>query len=442
MTLEGTPAETGVRVAQTQRMRERLGSPTPAELAAIAPPDRSVHPRLAVPEGWSEVNVQGAHQTLMLDASAGYRGILTQVRVAVAGPEQTTTALAEAVPSSALPLAVEQWTGGGWQGVHRAWIGMSRGLAVLHRLWELPLVGGGWVEVAAQYTAAFAAHLDGLVDSLVAGLELSDPEHQPAPAERAAEQFRQRQAERSLPESMHHPLLLGQATLDWLRDQRGLSPAARLPLEPPSPPSEAVAAGVAAADSTPAEAGQMILDHWRQADSVVAVYRSDRSGGSGDTGPSGSRLAGRLWRDGPRVLVLDEGDGSGERRLGVYRSAEAATLVLRLAGMVPEGPSAPPADILTWEDLAEGGSAGRAHSSSWHLVPLAVGANEDPVARPRPDTTRGGLPVLTVHGAGHYRLGADPDAGPAGTVRLEPVSGMGLYRLVAEWLDAREPSAG
>lgn len=432
------------RVIRDPSVPGGLGPDEVDELSRLAGPDRSQGPRLPVPDGWTELRVRDVHQTLLLTDADRSRGVLAQIAVTLAGmpgarPGEAPAADVLPVPQD-LALAVERWSGGGWNGVHAAWLHHGPDGVIQHRRWDLPAAGGVEVTVMSRYAAALGKYLDHRVDAMVAGLEASDAGPWPGSVDQAAERFSQWQAGRQLPVPMPDPITLGPAGVDWIDRLPQLAEASRGRLEvaPPAAPADAVTAGLAQADGTPTESGRRISRTRREARTRLDIHRTDATGTS---------ARGRMWIDEDRALaVAAPSVPEGHHQVGLYPRPRTAELILRMIGFVPEGPHVPPEDPLTWEQLfaspsASEGLEGPANPLQawwasprvlWQVVPhLREGGSAH-----RSDTAGQAvgpvLQILTVPGFGHYRCLPSGPGSPA-RFRLEAVSGLALLQHVRDW---------
>lgn len=441
-----------LRVVRTESMRQDGGLTSLAPLARAAPPDRSVFPRLPVPEGWVELKVRGAHQTLMMDRSVLHRQSVAQLRVTLIGPGAHVPAMgvqegsggdratvpvpvmAPEIPPGAdsLALAVERWSAGDWHGVHSAWLDEGPGGMVLYRLWEVPLAGGGRVDIGSQYTPAQARHLDHRVDAMVAALHDGSDGPHPAAPEVSEALYQDRLARRRLPTGLPGAFALTAAGIDWIH-QLAEARRGRLAVTLPEPPADIRAAGLAEPDGTPSRSARRMHGVMREPRTMMDLHRSG-PGGSGGTHP-----AARFWVGEEASVVLSRpGPESAGVHLGLYPNRDLAELVLRLAGHTPEGPFAPPAGTLTWDQMmgrASGPAStglpdawGEASKTVWQLVTVDPGGRAGAGQQlPGVGTREAVLQVLTVPGFGHYRFHPEEQTGPVG-FRLREVSGLALLQ--------------
>ncbi len=415
-----------------------------ARLSAAAPPDRTGTPRLGVPEGWVELKAAGAHQMLVMELGE-VRGVsVSQVLVARVGHDGGPAASRPG--SASLVLAVERWSSGAWHGVHTAWLRPARGGMVLHRLWELPLTGGGAVAVSAQYPPALARGLDHRVDTMVAGLGRPDDGEEPAGADEAEVLYRGRLARRSVPGPLPHAVDIGASGLDWIgtlgHERRG-----RLDVAPVAPPRDVPSPALVGADGRATETalhlGRLVNDPL----AVWDLYRTDARG---------STFRGRFWQGRDTVMAVvpreagtgGAGGAGGARRglgMGLYPRADLAELVLRAAGHVAAERSEAPRRTLTWEQLTgedplpeevaalSAGAAGERHV--WQLVPLDPAmVHLGGAGRVAPD--RGILQAVSIPGAGHFLMLPDATRGQPAGYGLEAISGLALYQAVRTFLSA------
>lgn len=409
-------------------------------LAAAAPPDRTGSPRMPVPEGWTELKVAGSHQTLLMELSEPRGVSLAQVRVSRQSPDEITDGGVEELRPGAdsLVLAVERWSSGHWSGVHSAWLRTARGGTVLHRLWELPVAGGGMVDVAAQYPPDLARHLDHRVDTMVAGLGPLTDAGEPAGPDAAEDLYRDRRARRQVPEPLPGGLDLGTSGLPWLA-ALGTQSRGRLEVAPAAPPEEIRRAGLAREDGQTADTADHLYRLMHAPEAVLDLHRTD------DLGP---RFGARFWIGTQTVMVVVPAGPRADRtpglRMALYPRRDLAEMVLRAAGHVAEGPGAAPRASLTWDQMtgAEAIPEGAVGTDPWptgerHLWQLvALDAEQVHVDGPgRPDPGDGVLQVLGVADVGHFlaRRESEGEEPPTG-YRLQPVSGLALYQSVRDAL--------
>lgn len=422
------------RVIRAPSVPGGLGPDELAELSRVAAPDVSQGPRLPVPEGWTELRVRDVHQTLLLGDATRNRGIRAQLAVTLSGASSGrggTGPETAALPSpDDLLLAVERWSGGGWNGVHAAWLHDGADGVIQHRRWDLPATGGVELTVTARYAAALGRYLDHRVDAMVAGLEVSDAGPRPGSVDRAAERFSQWQASRQVPAVMPAPIELGSAGVDWIDRLPQLAEAnrGRLEVAPPPAPADVVTADLAYGDGRPTEAGQRIGRTRREARARVDLHGSDATGSS---------PVGRLWLDEDRVLAVSAPSvQGGPHQVGLYRRDRTAELILRMLGFVPEGPHSAPEAPLTWDQLTgreplpeEAGVPESWRGDSrrvWQVMATTHGGQAG-----SPQGPPVAMQVLSVPGWGHYLLGPAPSSDPrpreaSSRFRLRERSGLAL----------------
>ncbi|WMY77956.1 hypothetical protein [Citricoccus sp. I39-566] len=374
-------------------------------LAASLPPRPVDGPALPESEGWVQIPVAGADQTLYWAQGSRYEGIMPEISLRHVRSADASGLLAGAHSAEAaggLPLGVEPWVAGAWRGIHSAWSLSRYASTVIWRQWVLDAGPHGLVEVVARHNAYLSRHLISVVNGLVAGIA-------PAPAAGGD--------------------LAGD--LDW-----AVAAAARA--------REALAEAAPEGLVGPTTLGPV------ERDRIVAGFASGpgwdiAAGGDGATGRGAARRVGRLWTSDTQCLVEHAAPGLGDDgsvRLGRYVRDDAADMVLRVVGHRPAGPSDVPVSLLP----AEAFSA-RLHDRTVPLPPdipegAVVSRHLDPQDIYRwwtadwswwtlhrdagPGQGAEGVRVLTVAGFGHYLW----DGGDA--IGLRPVDGLALFGVLTD----------
>ncbi|GAA1132071.1 hypothetical protein GCM10009670_27130 [Citricoccus alkalitolerans] len=370
-------------------------------LAASLPSPPADGPRLPVPDGWVQIPLAGAEQTLFLAEGARYEGIMPQVSLRHVRSTALGDLLTGDVAARWLPLGIEPWTAGAWRGVHVSWSLSRYASTVIRRQWMLDDRQGGLWEVVAETNAYLSHHLSAVLDGMVAGIL-------PAPA-----------AESGLT-----------ADLAW-----------------------SVAAAEEARGRLPAPAADGLVQasahRGEDRDRIVSGFGADEpawiiEAGRDHAATVRPRLIGRVWTHGAEALVESSAAGpetAGPETVGLgrYTRDDAADMMLRLVGHRPEGPADVPARLLPAEEFSA-----RLHDPTIPL-PTEVPSNAEISQAMDPQDiyrwwtadwswwsvrrNQDGLRVLTVEGFGHYLWdGAGGVPGADGSmVRVRPVDGLTLF---------------